>query len=267
MNIRLRVLGAYAATPRRLANPSSQYLHLDHHRFLIDCGEGTQKSLRECGVNLLGIQAVFISHLHGDHFYGLPGFIATQNSLKRTDPLTVFGPKGIKELVTLILKSSDSWTRFPLHFYEFEGETSQVVFDNERLRVRTIPLVHRIYTRGFLFESNVDNSWHKIYAYCSDTQFLPGLADLLQGVFILYHEATFLESEAFLCERTKHSTAKQAGEIAALAGVNSLILGHYSTRYKNLEDFITEASMSFKKESIFLADDHKLFEFTWPQKI
>ena len=79
MNIRLRVLGAYAATPRRLANPSSQYLHLDHHRFLIDCGEGTQKSLRECGVNLLGIKAVFISHLHGDHFYGLPGFIATQN--------------------------------------------------------------------------------------------------------------------------------------------------------------------------------------------
>lgn len=267
MMFSVRTLGAYAATPRKLANPSAQYISFNRNHFLIDCGEGTQRSLRACGVNLLGIQKVFISHLHGDHFYGLPGLIATMNALKRTDELEIYGPKGIKELLTTLLKASDSWTRYPLRFIEIESTNSEVVFESDKVRVVTIPLKHRIYTNGFLFEVFDHGAWNKLYAYCSDTAFLPQIISIIEKVHVLYHESTFLETEAHLCEKTRHSTASEAGKIAQLAQSKFLILGHYSTRYKNLDLFRLEALNHFSNGEILLSDDHELFEFPWPQKI
>jgi ribonuclease Z len=266
MMLSVRTLGAYAATPRKLANLSAQYISFNRNHFLIDCGEGTQRSLRACGVNLLGIQKVFISHLHGDHFYGLPGLITTMNTLKRTDVLEIYGPKGIKEILTLLLKASDSWTRYPLKFVEIESSDSEVVFESNKVRVSTIPLNHRVYTNGFLFEVYELDRWSKLYAYCSDTAFLPKIASIFEKVYVLYHESTFLETELHLCEKTKHSTASQAGKIAQIAQSKFLILGHYSTRYKNLDLFKIEAMNHFNSGEVLLADDHELFEFPWPQK-
>jgi ribonuclease Z len=153
--LKLTVLGCYAATPRTLTNPTSQVLEVKSHLFLIDCGEGTQVQLRKLKLRFSKINHIFISHLHGDHFFGLPGLVATFRLLGRINPLHIYGPKGIKEAVTLLLKLGDSWTNYPLHFYELTDKNSVVVFEDHQVQVTTIPLDHRIYTNGFLIQEKI----------------------------------------------------------------------------------------------------------------
>ena len=301
--MKLTILGCYAATPRTFTNPSSQVLVINNHKFLIDCGEGTQVELRRNKIRFSRIQHIFISHLHGDHFYGLVGLISTFRLLNRETELHVYGPKGIKEIITLQLKLANSWTNYPLYFHELEGKTPQVLFENDKVSVTTIPLKHRIYTNGFLFKEkpglrkllineacnyNIDVTLYqslklgkdvvsedgkliandlvtappdppKSYAYCSDTVFDPGIIEQIRGVTVLYHESTFLEENADLAFPTKHSTAKQAATIAKEAAVKHLVLGHYSTRYENIELFKSEALSIF--DSVELGNDGKVFEF------
>lgn len=301
--MKVTILGCYAATPRTLTHPTSQVLEIKNHLFLIDCGEGTQVQLRKQKVRFFKINHIFISHLHGDHFFGLPGLVATFRLLGRVNPLHIYGPKGIKEAVTLLLKLGDSWTNYPLHFHELTSQASEVIFENKKVTVTTIPLDHRVYTNGFLFQEKVGprklevqaveahgidscyfqnikdgkdapNSAGKLipnaqlssdpkpvksYAFCSDTAYFPEIIPQIKGVTVLYHESTFLETEADLAIKTKHSTAQQAAKIASAASVETLILGHYSTRYDGLELFKEEAEVHFKP--VFLADDGREFEF------
>ncbi|HSP11813.1 MAG TPA: ribonuclease Z [Salegentibacter sp.] len=301
--MKLNILGCYAATPRSFTNPSSQVLEMRNHLFLIDCGEGTQVQLRRNKIKFSRINHIFISHLHGDHFYGLVGLISTFMLLSRQNELHVYGPKGIKEIILLQLKLSKSWTNYPLYFHELTQKTPEVIFEDEKVRVETIPLKHRVYTNGFLFREKpgdrrllvdeaerlqidvalykslkkgkdvisedgnlianklvtADPPAPKSYAYCSDTVYDPDILDQIKGVSVLYHEATFLESENHLAEPTMHSTAKQAARIALQAGVNRLILGHYSTRYESIDAFKIEAESIFPETQ--LADDGKEFVF------
>jgi ribonuclease Z len=120
----LTILGCHSATPRENKHTTSQLLEVSGNLFLIDCGEGTQIQLRKSKVKFSRIQHIFISHLHGDHFYGLIGLISTFRLLGRTAALHVYGPKGIKEIITLQLKLAKSWTDYPLHFHELEKEFS-----------------------------------------------------------------------------------------------------------------------------------------------
>lgn len=301
--MKVTILGCYAATPRTLTHPTSQVLEIKNHLFLIDCGEGTQVQLRKQKVRFSKINHVFISHLHGDHFFGLPGLVATFRLLGRVNPLHIYGPKGIKEAVTLLLKLGDSWTNYLLHFHELSSQAPEVVFEDKKVTVTTIPLDHRVYTNGFLFREKVgsrkleaqaveahgidscyfqnikdgkdapnkageiipnaqlssDPKPTKSYAFCSDTAYFPKIIAQIKEVTVLYHESTFLESESDLATKTKHSTASQAAKIAESAGVKSLILGHYSTRYDGLQPFKEEAEVYFKP--VLLADDGREFEF------
>ncbi|WP_339728874.1 ribonuclease Z [Maribacter stanieri] len=301
--MRLTVLGCYAATPRTLTNPTSQVLEINNHIVLIDCGEGTQVELRRHKIKFSRINHIFISHLHGDHFFGLPGFISTMRLLGREKELHVYGPKGIKEAITLLLKLGDSWTNYPLLFHELSSKESELIFEDEKISVTTIPLDHRVYTNGFLFREkigkrklNIDAAeaygidkayYHNIkngknitldngkvvdnkeltfdppapksYAFCSDTIYDESLAAKIKDVDILYHESTFLESEVDLATKTKHATAKQAAKVAKDANVKTLVLGHYSTRYKSIELFKEEASTVFP--NVLLADDGKTLDF------
>jgi len=300
--MKLTILGCYAATPRTFTNPTSQVLEIQNHLFLIDCGEGTQVQLRKNRIKFSRIKHIFISHLHGDHFFGLPGLISTFMLLGREAELHIHGPKGIKEAMTLLLKLGDSWTNYPLVFHELHARGSVLILEDEKVEVHTIPLDHRIYTNGFLFkekqsprtldigvakrhgismeqftaikkgadgisakgeivankELTLPPPRPRSYAFCSDTVYKQDIVPIIQGVDLLYHESTFLETESHLCERTKHSTARQAAQIAGLAGAGQLILGHYSTRYKSLELFRQEALGVFP--SVELADDGKVFE-------
>lgn len=301
--MKLHILGCYAATPRTLTNPTSQVLEIKNHMFLIDCGEGTQVQLRKNKIKFSRINHIFISHLHGDHFFGLPGLISTFRLLGRDKEMHIYGPKGIQEAITLLLKLGDSWTNYKLTFHILNSKSSEIVFEDEKVEVETIPLNHRVYTNGFLFKeklgerklnigavekydidrsafqnikngkdvhldtgqtvSNSDLTFDppkpKSYAYCSDTAFEPKIIPQITGADILYHEATFLDSEEHLSGKTKHATAKQAAKIAKLAKVGQLVLGHYSTRYKSIDLFKQEAQTIF--ENVQLADDGKIFEF------
>ena len=301
--MKLHILGCYAATPRTMTNPTAQVLEIKNHMFLIDCGEGTQVQLRKNKIKFSRINHIFISHLHGDHFFGLPGLISTLRLLGRDKELHIYGPKGIKEAITLLLKLGDSWTNYKLTFHELTSKEPQLVFEDDKLSVETIPLNHRVYTNGFLFkeklaerrlnidavaEYKIDKAFFnnikkgkdvvleggsiisnstltfdppkpKSYAFCSDTAYKPSIVNQIMNTTALYHESTFLESEAHLSGKTKHSTAKEAAAIAKAAKVAQLILGHYSTRYKSIALFKEEAQEVFK--NVWLADDGKVFEF------
>lgn len=301
--MKLTILGCYAATPRTITNPTSQVLEIRNRMFLIDCGEGTQVQLRKNKLKFSKINHIFISHLHGDHFYGLVGLISTFMLLNRQTDLHVYGPKGIKEIILLQLRFSNSFTGYNLYFHELTSKESEVVYEDDKVLVKTIPLKHRIYTNGYLFEEkvgdrklnveaaqkhNIDSCYYqkikngsditlddgtvvpngeitfdpiqpKSYAFCSDTMYDESIIPIIENCDVLYHETTFLESEADKAESTMHSTAKQAALIAVKASVKQLLLGHYSTRYSNIELFQQEAVEVFP--NVLLADDGRVFEF------
>lgn len=301
--MKLTILGCYAATPRTLTNPTSQVLEIKNRLFLIDCGEGTQVQLRKNKIKFSKINHIFISHLHGDHLYGLIGTISTFSLLGRTTDLHVYGPKGIKELILLQLKLTESWTTYSLFFHELDSKESEVIFEDQKVIVKTIPLKHRVYTNGFLFQEKpgdrklnieavqqydihvayyqkiknggdvtLDNgtvienaklSFDPIpamsYAFCSDTVYNEAIIPIIENVDVLYHESTFLESEAPLALKTLHSTAKEAARIAIKANAKHLVLGHYSTRYDGIERFKEEAESIFP--NVLLGDDGVSFEF------
>ena len=150
--MKLSILGCYSATPRIIAHTTSQVLETRGHLFLIDCGEGTQVELRRHKIKFNQIKHIFISHLHGDHYFGLVGLISTFRLLTRETDLHIYGPKGLKELITLQMKLADSWTNFKLIFHELSSKESELIYEDDKVSVHTVPLDHRVYTNGFLFK-------------------------------------------------------------------------------------------------------------------
>tara|TARA_B100000497_G_C7695123_1_gene424268 strand:- start:1478 stop:2383 length:906 start_codon:yes stop_codon:yes gene_type:complete len=150
--LKLTILGCYSATPRIIAHTTSQVLETRGHVFLIDCGEGTQIQLRKHKIKFNQIKHIFISHLHGDHYFGLIGLISTFNLLSRETDLHIYGPKGLKEIIILQIKLANSWTNYKLIFHELCSSSSDLIFKDDKVSVHTIPLDHRIYTNGFIFK-------------------------------------------------------------------------------------------------------------------
>lgn len=153
--MKLTILGCYAATPRTFTNPTAQVVDIQNRLFLIDCGEGTQVELRRNKIKFSKINHIFISHLHGDHFYGLVGLVSTFMLLNRTTDLHIYGPKGIKEIILLQLKYVGSYTGYNLFFHELDDKASQLIYEDKKVTVHTIPLKHRVYTNGFLFKEKI----------------------------------------------------------------------------------------------------------------
>ena len=151
--MKLNILGCHSATPLENAHTTSQVLEVKDHLFLIDCGEGTQIQLRQQKIKFSRIKHIFISHLHGDHFYGLVGLVSTFRLLGRTADLHIYGPKGIKDVLSLQLKLANSWTNYNLFFHELEKKESEIIFEDDSLKIHTIPLDHRVYTNGYLFKA------------------------------------------------------------------------------------------------------------------
>ena len=197
--MKITILGCYSATPRKDKHTSSQLIEMNGKLFLIDCGEGTQMQLRKAKIKFNRINHIFISHLHGDHFYGLIGLISTFRLTGRTKTLNIYGPKGIKEIITLQLKLANSWTNYPLNFYELTSEISETIYEKESVSVETLPLDHRVYTNGFLFTSR--SSYRKINSKAINglnlkpyhfDQLKKGLSILLEdGTNIKNNELTF----------------------------------------------------------------------------
>jgi len=290
MSITLTILGTSAALPSYGRKLSAHLLEINGHSLLFDCGEGTQFQLRKYKKNLNKVSAILISHLHGDHFFGLPGLLSSMQMMDRTNTIDIYGPLGIKEAVLAMLFTSRSEYSFQINFHIVEAKTRIELFNNSDYKIYTFPLKHSVETYGYLFKMNtpllnikkdfikkhditidqikavklgadfIDNNgkvhYNKditmtpkdgfSYAYCSDTVFFKGIAKWIKGVNILYHETTYLEIDSENAESRLHSTAKQAAQIAKLANAKTLLLGHYSGRYKELESFKTEAQEIFQ---------------------
>ena len=285
----LHILGCGSALPTTRHFATSQVVNLRDKLFMIDCGEGAQMQLRKSRLKFSRLIHIFISHLHGDHCFGLMGLISTFGLLGRTAELHIHSPKGLEELLTPMLNFFCHTLAYKVIFHEFDTRQTSVVYEDRSMTVTTIPLQHRIPCCGFLFAEKARPNhiirdmvdFYKVpvyelnrikngsdyvtpegeviantrltrpsdpprkYAYCSDTIFRPEIVKQLSGVDLLFHEATFAESELARAKETYHTTAAQAARIALEAGVRQLVIGHFSARYEDESILLKEASAVF----------------------
>lgn len=285
----IHILGCGSALPTTRHNASSQVIRIGNKQFMIDCGEGTQLQLRRNHIHFSFINHIFISHLHGDHSFGLIGLISTFGLLGRTAPLHIYADGMLEKVMKPQLDFYCKDIKYPLFFHSIDASKHSVIYEDNTITVETLPLNHRMPCCGFLFREkpkrrhligDVANFYNipiyqrqsikdgadyttpdgtvipnskltreadpsRSYAYCSDTRPCPQICGYLKDVDLLYHEATFAESEKERAKVTHHSTAKEAAEIAVTAGVKRLLLGHYSSRYDDEKQLLSEASEIF----------------------
>ncbi len=289
MTFELTILGSSSAIPTSEKYPTAQVLNALERFFLIDCGEGTQIQLRRQKISFGKIKHIFISHLHGDHYYGLIGLISTFNLMGLKNNIHIYSPSQLKDVIQPQLDFLKGDMQFEVIFHPLNFRKMERIYEDKKLEVYSFPVKHSINCSGFLFrekqkEANIKKesiskyhipieqikkikqgadfktsdgetiSHHELttppplprsYAYCADTAFHPPLAEFLKGVDLLYHEATFAEDLREWAIKTYHSTAKDAANIARLAGVGQLIIGHFSSRYDNDVQLINEAKSVF----------------------
>lgn len=285
----VHILGCGSALPTTRHNASSQVIRIGNKLFMIDCGEGTQLQLRKGHIHFSFINHIFISHLHGDHCFGLIGMISTFALLGRTAPLHIYADPKLEELLLPQLDFFCKGMNYPIFFHHINAEKHETIFEDNTVTVETLPQRHRIPCCGFLFKEKpkkrhligdainyyniptymrqaikdgadyttpegeiIPNSRltkdadpSRSYAYCSDTLPCPENCDIIKGVDLLYHEATFAESEKSRAATTHHSTAKEAADIARRAEAKRLLIGHYSSRYEDSSKLQLEASEIF----------------------
>ncbi len=256
------VLGTASATPTRDRNPSSHYVRFGNNHILIDCGEGTQNQLLKYGLKMHKIRTVLITHLHGDHYFGLPGMLFSMALNNRQEPLTIIGPKDLKKFIDDILAHGNGKFTYPINFISSENRENGLIFDGGDFHVHSINLQHRIPCTGYVVEEvkagrNHRGNFRK-YAYISDTIFDESIVPFIKDVDLLYHEATFLHDRIDRAEQTYHTTALQAGMIASQANAKRLMIGHFSSRYIDLEPLRIEAATHF--EAVDLAIEGKLIQ-------
>jgi ribonuclease Z len=148
----LTILGSSSATPTSSRNPSAQYLNFNERHFLIDCGEGTQSRLRANKIRMNKIKHMLISHLHGDHYFGLIGLLSSLHLLDTNHEINLYCTPELKEIIDLQLKHSDTWLKYPLKYHFYNPKVSELIFEDEKLCIYTIPLKHRVPCSGFLFK-------------------------------------------------------------------------------------------------------------------
>jgi len=289
LTFRLKILGSNSAAPAFNRNQTSQVLQVYNTYFLIDCGEGTQLRLGKARVKINKISHIFISHMHGDHYFGLIGLISTMHLFGRKHDLNIFCPTPLEEIITLQLKHSETILNFKINYFFIDQMEEDIIFENRHLTIQKFLLNHRIFCSGFLFKEkpksiriNKDKlpenfsvanigklkkgediygedgrllyknsdlilppKISRSYAYCSDTKYEENIIPVIEGVDLLYHEATFTKEMEKRADKTFHSTAEQAGKIAKKAKTKKLLIGHYSVRYRELEPVLKEARSVF----------------------
>ena len=303
MPFELTILGCGSATPTPERYPSAQFLVFADHHILIDCGEGAQVQMMRYGVKMFRLNLVFISHLHPDHFLGLPGLISSLSLKGRKEPMDIYCPKGLKEILDVQFLFGEVHLSYELRFHVFNDSKESIELDDKYLTVFSFALNHRLACRGFVFrekkasrkikkelpdasklspeaypvlrsgkdymdnegktwlyeEYTIPNDLPFAYAYISDTLYMPKLASRFAELEIntLYHEATFMDELKEKAITTCHSTAKEAAEFAVVSSAKRLLIGHFSSRYKDLEPLLNEAKAIFPNS--FLAVDGAKF--------
>lgn len=261
--MKLTILGCHSATPRANHNPTSQVLEMKGHMFLIDCGEGTQIQLRRSKIKFSRIKHIFISHLHGDHFFGLVGLISTFRLLGRETELHIYGPKGIKEVITLQLKLGNSWTNFSLIFHELVETVPEQIFEDDQITVHTIPLDHRVYTNGFLFQEKKGERKLDLAAAIQakiDQSYFPKLK---QGFHVKNREGKEIKNEWVTHEPTPEKSYAFCSDTAYYPSIvpqikGATVLYHETTFLKSHEHLCEKTKHSTAEQASKIAQEAKV---------
>lgn len=309
MDLKLTILGSSSAIPLAGRNPTSQFLTIANRHFLIDCGEATQVQLRKNKIGFGRINHIMISHMHGDHFYGLVPLLTSLHLLDRQKEMHVFGPPLLEKAVTDLLEVSGTKLRFELVFHPLEMKNTepQLIYQDKAVEVFSFPVKHSSPCCGFFFyEKQRPRNFRKeilekhsipvaeirqikkgadyttdegeviankdlttdppprlSYAFCTDTLPLPDLRQRFPASpTLLYHEATFTREHEKRAKKTTHSTAEQAARVAHDVGAKYLLVGHFSVRYEEFDDLITEARQVFPQTHLALEHHNFILKST-----
>lgn len=290
----LTILGNNSAIPAFGRNPTAQILQNDDEAFLIDCGEGTQLQMSKYKIKKSKVSHIFISHLHGDHYFGLIGLLTSMSLLSRTQDLHLYGPALLEQIIQLQLDAADTTLCYKVYFHALGDEGP--IANTKRMSIECFKVKHRIDCWGFLFREkkkprsidpekvrayeipaafyehlqkgedyttkkgvlirneDVTNPTTKArsYAYCADTIYDITLADKVKGVDLLYHETTYLKAHHERAAERFHCTTVQAADIAKKAAVQKLVIGHFSSKYEFLDEFLKEAKEVFEETELAL---------------
>jgi len=288
------ILGNNSALPMHDRHPTAQVVTYDEHLMLVDCGEATQMQMTRYKIRRSKIHHIFISHLHGDHYFGLAGLLNSYSLNGRKDDLHLYASPPLMEILHLQFQAANTELTYHLHFHPLTAEGR--IMEEKKYTVDCFPVTHRIACWGFLFrekeklrklipeklkefaipsnfysrqktgEDYIDrdgnvilNDWvarpggqARSYAFCADTKYEENIIERVKGVNLLYHESTYLDD---LRERARlrfHSTAKEAATIALKAGVGRLLIGHFSSKYEELDEFQIEAERVFANSELAL---------------
>lgn len=290
----LTILGNNSALSAHGRHPTAQVLQTQDTSYLIDCGEGTQNQLSLYKIKRSRIKSIFISHLHGDHYFGLIGLLSSMGLLGRKDAIQLFGPAPLMPILNLQLEAAGTVLPYEIIFHAL-GEEGEIANDN-KMSISAFKVNHRIDCWGFLFvekkkarkldieqaklyqipssfygalQDGQDYQMKKgtivanedvttaaraplVYAYCADTKFDHLLPAKVRGATLIYHESTYLKDQEEKAESRYHSTAEQAAKTALAAGAKKLLIGHFSSKYKTLEEFLCEAQEIFPNTDLAL---------------
>jgi len=288
------ILGNNSALPAYDRHPTAQVVTLNEQLFLIDCGEGTQMQLSRYKIRRSKINHILISHLHGDHYFGLPGLITSMGLLGRDHPLHLYAPEPLQKILQLQLDVADTTLPFELHFHPLREEG--VIVDAEKYAVECFKVIHRIECWGFVIREKkkprkidrdsavahnvpaafyeqlkdghdyiakdgsivknesvtIPNTPGRSYAYCADTIYTETIPGKIKNVSLVYHETTYLKNLEDRAIARFHSTTAQAGAIAKKAEAGRILIGHFSSKYEALDEFLHETQSVFPETQLAL---------------
>lgn len=292
----VNVLGCGSAKPNLRHQPSCTVLNIREQLFMIDCGEGAQLQFQRMRLKFNRLNHIFLTHLHGDHVFGLPGLLGTLSLQQRQGTVTIHTFREGIEILRRMMDFFNQELSYELVFHEIKCEEA-VVYEDRSLRIRTIPLNHRVPCVGYVVEEKEKPrhingemvKFHQVpvsqmnnlkagrdftkpdgtvipnrmlttaptpsrsYAHIGDTAYMPEIASKIGPVDLLYHESTYLKIDEKDAGKRGHSTAAQAAMMARDCGARQLLLGHYSSRYRNDNLFVEEAKPIF--DNCLLADE------------
>ncbi len=290
------ILGNNSAIPTPDRHPTSQVITYNEQLMLVDCGEGTQMQLAFYKVKRSKIRHIFISHLHGDHYFGLIGLLNSLSLLGRTDPLSIYGPPELEEIIQMQLRTAATVLRFDMQFHALLPDKTGLLLSERDMEVHYFSTRHRIPCYGFSFSMQrkkrkvipeqarayeipaayfsrlqdgadyerkdgtiVRNDWVTLppatarrYVYCADTIYDEDLIPHIQGADLVYHETTYLHNLQQRAADRFHSTSVQAATLADKAGARRLLIGHFSSKYADLQPFLDETLPIFPHTELAL---------------
>jgi ribonuclease Z len=291
--LKVTILGNNSALPAFGRYPTAQVVDINEQLFLMDCGEGCQMRMQQFNIKSDRINHIFISHVHGDHYLGLVGFISSMSLKGRERDLYLYCPKEIKKIIELQLPFALGYT---IHYNFLEEGKAETLVNEEKFQIDCFPVYHSVPTHGFKFIEKkrkrvlvpnnlrdyeipkyfykrltdgedytypngeiIKNEWvtqaglpQKVYCFAADTRFAPEIIPYIALCDLLYHETTYTEENSEKATQRFHSTAKQAATIALEGKIKKLLIGHFSSKYKDLQPFLTEAKPIFENTELAL---------------